>query len=230
MVKDFRALQERLRSRILTEIEAGELTGLELARQTGFQQAHISNFLNRKRGLSLEAMDEILRARKLTIAELMRARDGNGAERHTIEAEAADATYIPLVGAEHCHAIDIPFTLSRSALQVMSSRLQKMPVRMRTPRPHWRRFIAIRVNGRDAEAMAPMLARGATAIVDRHANDPDGRSVYLARTEKRVVLRYVEKVGDMWVLRAERARSRLERMESERDIVGRVCAVIHVEI
>jgi plasmid maintenance system antidote protein VapI len=61
MSTNFRGLQERLRERLLAHINAGELTGMELARQTGFQQAHISNFLNRRRGLSLDAMDAILR-------------------------------------------------------------------------------------------------------------------------------------------------------------------------
>ena len=56
----FRALQENLRKALWERIEEGELTGLRLAEQTGFKQAHISNFLNRKRGLSLEGMDKVL--------------------------------------------------------------------------------------------------------------------------------------------------------------------------
>src|SRR5947209_3762958 len=71
MALNFRALQDRLRERLLTHIDAGELTGLQLARETGFQQAHISNFLNRKRGLSLEAMDTILTATGISISELL---------------------------------------------------------------------------------------------------------------------------------------------------------------
>jgi hypothetical protein len=42
----FRTLQENLRKHIWARIEAGQMTGLRLAHQTGFQQAHISNFLN----------------------------------------------------------------------------------------------------------------------------------------------------------------------------------------
>src|SRR5438445_117585 len=44
----FRALQENLRKQLWERIEEGDLTGLRLAEQTGFKQAHISNFLNRK--------------------------------------------------------------------------------------------------------------------------------------------------------------------------------------
>ena len=50
----FKVLQENLRKILWDRIEAGELTGLRLAEQTGFKQAHISNFFNRKRGLSLK--------------------------------------------------------------------------------------------------------------------------------------------------------------------------------
>jgi hypothetical protein len=49
----FKVLQENLRKTLWHRIEEEGLTGLRLAEQTGFKQAHISNFLNRKRGLSL---------------------------------------------------------------------------------------------------------------------------------------------------------------------------------
>src|SRR5215813_10096877 len=67
----FKVLQENLRKILLDRIEAGELTGLRLAQQTGFKQAHISNFLNRKRGLSLEGMDKVLKVQHLSVLDLL---------------------------------------------------------------------------------------------------------------------------------------------------------------
>src|SRR5258708_12046161 len=67
----FRMLQENLRKTLWEYIDAGELTGLRLAEQTGLKQAHISNFLNRKRGLSLEGMDKVLNAQHLSILDLI---------------------------------------------------------------------------------------------------------------------------------------------------------------
>jgi hypothetical protein len=61
----FRDLQEALRKLLWDRIESGELTGMALADKTGFRQAHISNFLNRKRGLSLEGMDRVLSVEEL---------------------------------------------------------------------------------------------------------------------------------------------------------------------
>lgn len=232
MSVDFRGLQERLRQRLLAEIAAGELTGLELARQTGFRQAHISNFLNRKRGLSLEGMDAILTARKLSLAELLAAGAPRPAMRHTIHAAAADGSYIPLVDGKTCHASEVPYLAAKHTLQVMSARLQKLAVRMSPSRAHWQRFVGFRVAAEDAAAMAPRLAHGAIAVIDRHCHQVDeSRSMYLVRQESKVVLRYVEQTGDDFVLRPENSSYPLQRLRWEsRDalaaIIGRVCLVV----
>src|SRR5215831_19662533 len=67
----FRTLQENLRKTLWDRIDEGDLTGLRLAEQTGFKQAHISNFLNRKRGLSLEGMDKVLHVQHLSVLDLL---------------------------------------------------------------------------------------------------------------------------------------------------------------
>src|ERR1700749_1659821 len=67
----FKALQENLRKTLWDRIEEGELTGIRLAQQTGFKQAHISNFLNRKRGLSIEGMDKVLNVQHLSVLDLL---------------------------------------------------------------------------------------------------------------------------------------------------------------
>src|SRR5438067_4777887 len=67
----FRVLQDNLRDTLWERIDEGDLTGLRLAQQTGFKQAHISNFLNRKRGLSLEGMDRVLAVQELSILDLL---------------------------------------------------------------------------------------------------------------------------------------------------------------
>src|SRR6202046_2302354 len=67
----FRVLQDNLRKILWERIEANELTGLRLAQQTGFKQAHISNFLNRKRGLSLEGMDKVIAVQHLSVLDLL---------------------------------------------------------------------------------------------------------------------------------------------------------------
>src|SRR5689334_25417569 len=67
----FRGLQDNLRRTLLHLIEGGSLSRLKLASQTGFRQAHISNFLNRKRSLSLEGMDRVLSVQRLSVLDLL---------------------------------------------------------------------------------------------------------------------------------------------------------------
>jgi hypothetical protein len=67
---NFSQLHERLRLEVLRRIDRGALSGSLLARQTGFPQSHISNFLHRKRTLSIEGADRLLAAQMLSVADL----------------------------------------------------------------------------------------------------------------------------------------------------------------
>src|SRR5947209_8867571 len=67
---NFQDLHELPRVELLRRIERGILTGSRLAQQAGFQQAHISNFLNKKRALSLEGLDRVLASQNLTIDQI----------------------------------------------------------------------------------------------------------------------------------------------------------------
>ncbi|HWJ47263.1 MAG TPA: hypothetical protein VNS62_06405, partial [Candidatus Udaeobacter sp.] len=84
----FKALQDNLRKILWDRIQAGELTGLRLAQQTGFKQAHVSNFLNRKRGFSIEGMDKVLQVQHLSVLDLLDPAEVN--KRATILPPSAD--------------------------------------------------------------------------------------------------------------------------------------------
>src|SRR6202162_3442816 len=84
----FKVLQENLRKTLWHRIEEEGLTGLRLAEQTGFKQAHISNFLNRKRGLSLEGMDKVLSVQHISVLDLLDPSEVN--KRASIVAPSAD--------------------------------------------------------------------------------------------------------------------------------------------
>src|ERR1700689_4350661 len=64
-------MHERLRLELLRRIQRGTLSVSLLARQTGFGQAHPSNFLHSRRQLSLEAMDRILATQPLDASDLI---------------------------------------------------------------------------------------------------------------------------------------------------------------
>ena len=68
---NFADLHELLRLELLRRIEAGSLSGNKLAQLTGFRQAHISNFLNQRRSLSLEGLNRVLDSQSLKIEDLL---------------------------------------------------------------------------------------------------------------------------------------------------------------
>src|ERR1017187_8170869 len=63
-------LEDSLRTHVWARIHRGELTGLGLSRDAGFQQSHMSNFLNARRGLSPEAIDRLLDVLQLGFLDL----------------------------------------------------------------------------------------------------------------------------------------------------------------
>lgn len=236
----FRGLQERLRERLLAHIHAGELTGIQLARQTGFQQAHISNFLNRKRGLSLEAMDEILRTMRISLNDLITPVAPKRVPRLKSLTECAGFVTVPVINESNCAATRVPNLDVRDTIKIASTVVQRLRIDMATPRPHWDRFIAIRVKAADAEAMFPRLHRGAIVVVDRHHNSLNSakshdRNIYLVRLNHETYLRYVERLGDSLILRPLNPEHPLlcvpavGGVDAISAILGRVCFVhLHV--
>lgn len=229
---NFRSLQERLRERLLAHINAGELTGMELARQTGFRQAHISNFLNRRRGLSLEAMDAILQAMQISLADLMTYPATKRGRTREKSIEGGEYVSIPVMEEADCTAPRLPKSGVGKVLKIASAEVHKLRPRMHTPRPHWDRFVALRVKDSDAQAMAPRLLPGAVVIVDRHYNSlapwKNERNMYLVNA-KGLHIRYVEHVGEELILRSHNAENGLVQIVREQGqnaiaaIVGRVC-------
>src|ERR1700733_6783204 len=68
---NFTQMHERLRLELLRRIQRGTLSVSLLARQTGFGQSHISNFLRSRRQLSLEALDRVLLSQRMNAWDLL---------------------------------------------------------------------------------------------------------------------------------------------------------------
>lgn len=192
---NFQELHELVRLELLRRIERGTLTGSRLAQQAGFQQAHISNFLNRKRSLSLEGLDRVLAAQDLTIEQVL-----------PLDLTAA-ATPIPT-----CDPIEVVPVVSPSVameearispssiietIQVSASRLRDNRARPSTRHAHWQRFLAIRADAQQSAAMEPLLAPGAIAVLDRHYNSlapyrAHQPTLYAVRFGGALLLRFVD--------------------------------------
>src|ERR1700694_2729090 len=74
---NFTQMHERLRLELQRRIQRGTLSVSLLSRQTGFGQSHLSNFLNKRRQLSLDAMDRILTSQHMAAADLLPANNND---------------------------------------------------------------------------------------------------------------------------------------------------------
>src|SRR2546430_5303391 len=96
MAMNFQDLQDSVRTELQRRVNAGLITATSLAHQVGFKQAHISNFLSRRRALSLEGLDRVLAAQNLSVDELLPV-EIDGAAAQPVPRESAEA--VPVVAA-----------------------------------------------------------------------------------------------------------------------------------
>ncbi len=232
----FRALQENLRKTLWGRIDAGELTGLKLAAQTGFKQAHISNFLNRKRGLSLEGMDKVLSVQRLSVLDLLDSTEIN--KRASIIPPSNDE-FENIVLVDPSVAAEQPLLTNETVKDILKFKktfLRRLRPDLHGSRADWQRFVLIRVDARDGAAMFPRLLPGATVLIDRHYNSmtpyrKNDVNMYAVRKDGTCTIRYVDVSSSQLILRANQSQYPadvvpVDEGKSPYDyIVGRICHV-----
>jgi hypothetical protein len=234
---NFQDLHELLRLELQRRIERGALTGSRLAQQAGFQQAHISNFLNRKRSLSLEGLDRVLASQNLAIDQILPL-DIAAAAAPVPTSDPIEV--VPVVSPSS--AMDEPRIFPSAiieTIQVSASRLHSNHanrVRTSTSHAHWQRFLAIRADTQQSAAMDPLLVPGAIAVLDRHYNSlapyrAHQPTLYAVRCGAALLLRFVDFDEGRLILRPYSRAFPVQLLplavhESPADyLVGRVCLV-----
>jgi hypothetical protein len=168
---NFTQLQERLRQELLRRIDRGSVNGAILARQTGFQPSHISNFLRRRRTLSLIGLDRLLAAQMLTVSDLLALDDTSNVPRGT--SAGATHTSVPVVApAAAVHDAIPPAAAILDFVQLPLGMLEHMRTRRATSRRGWARFVSVRITRQQAYGMLPVLPPDTIAVIDRHYNSP----------------------------------------------------------
>lgn len=231
----FKVLQENLRKVLWERIETGELTGLKLAQQTGFKQAHISNFLNRKRGLSLEGMDKVLQVQHLSILDLLDPVEVN--KRATILPPSNDEfENVVLTDPSFAAEPMIPAMHVKEIHKLKKSFLKRLRPHLEGNRSGWQRFVLIRLEAQDALPMQPRLQPGALLLLDRHYNallpyrkgEPN---MYVVLKNEICLIRYAEVSGSDLILRPHNRSAAVEviHIEGEKSpsdyLIGRVCLI-----
>jgi transcriptional regulator with XRE-family HTH domain len=235
---NFQDLHELVRLELLRRIERGTLTGSRLAQQAGFQQAHISNFLNRKRALSLEGLDRVLAAQNVRIEEILPLELTAGKSDRPGEEDSDPVESVPIVSPSSAmEDVSIAPAATIETIPISTSRLHENRARAATRRSHWQRFLAVRTDAQQATAMAPLLPQGSIAVLDRHYNSlapyrANQASIYAVRFGPMLLLRHVD-FDERHLILKPYVRDfsvqllALQANESPGDhIVGRVCMVV----
>jgi hypothetical protein len=231
---NFTQLHERLRLEILRRIQRGTVSVSLLARQTGYGQAHLSNFLHARRQLSLDALDKILTAQHLTAADLLPVAHGPGELRAALESDA-----VPIVS--HAAALFEPNIRPLSVhtmLRLPVGILESLHTRASSPRRAWQRFVAVRIPAADALAMEPLVTPEAIVLIDRHYNSlvpyrPSKPNLYAVRHGSHLAVRYADFLSNRLVLRPHNRAFPLELIqldpgESPGDLLaGRVALIVN---
>lgn len=231
---NFSQMHDHLRVELLRRIERGTLSVSLLARQTGFGQSHLSNFLHHRAHLSLDAMDCILASQHIAVTDLLPSKHADA----PASAEG-DISAIPVVS--HTVALFEPLirpSAVQEVLQLPSRFLQSLRTRALPARHTRQRFISVRVSPADAESMDPLILPEALAVIDRHYTSlkPYGSAratLYAVRIAARLTIRYVDFRSDRLVLRPHNIAFPVELVEtapgeSPNDlIIGRVAFILN---
>jgi Cro/C1-type HTH DNA-binding domain len=230
----FHELHERLRLETWRRIDLGIQSSALLARQTGLAQAHISNFLHRRRRMSLKALDRILLAQALSVEDLVMTEESPAAEGKRRES----MDLVPIVSQSV--AMSAPVIAARvvtDMLGVPGEWLTVFPARRAVTRRNWDRFVAVRVTAAQALSMDPVLRVGSVVVLDRHYNSlvtcrPPHPNVYGVRVGGQMAFRHVSFESSRLVLRPRSVEYPVELLElagqeSPSDLlVGRVCLCV----
>jgi transcriptional regulator with XRE-family HTH domain len=230
---NFTQMHERLRMELLRRIQRGTVSVSLLARQTGFGQSHLSNFLHSRRQLSLEALDRILAAQHMTAGDLLPTNFSSE------ELPAGEGGTVPVVS--HTAALFEPFIRASAAqtmLHLPAGLLQSIRTRVSTPRRAWQRFVAVRISAADAMPMEPLILPEALTLIDRHYNSlipyrPNRPNLYAVRHGSRLWLRYVDFVANRLVLRPHNIAYPVDLLEVKHGeppselIVGRIALILN---
>ena len=231
---NFTQMHERLRLELLRRIQRGTVSVSLLARQTGFGQSHLSNFLHNRRQLSLEAMDRILAAQHMTAGDLLPATY----QREALPADG-ESSAVPVVS--HAAALFEPYirpSAAQTMLHLPPGLLQTIRTRVSNPRRAWQRFVAVRIPAADALPMEPMVLPEAITLIDRHYNSlmpyrPNRPNLYAVRHGSHLTLRYADFVANRLVLRPHNIAFPVDLLEVDPGVppsellVGRIALILN---
>lgn len=210
-------------------MKSRQLTQSALAAAAGMAQAHISNFLLGRRGLSIEGMDAILNVLGLDVQRLIAMSEQTRDQKD----RPTSLESVPLV--QHKAVMNSSFGKDEilGELGYTKTLVRRFSVEPTPARLPWVRFIAIMADAALAAPMYPRFEKGSVLLVDRHycslsGYREDGTNLYLVRKDEAVMVRWADRMDNLLCLRPDRIEYPLNFVSIDRRnpltsfIVGRV--------
>jgi hypothetical protein len=231
---NFTEMYDQLLLKLDRSIAKGHMSIKVLAGKTFITQPHLSNVLNRKRMLSIAAIDKVLAAMKWTIADLM-----SDSLQASAREKAEDRELIPVVSEETAgNARCIRSTMVRGMLPLPVTSLDALKVRGKSLHGGWERFVAVRASNSDVQAMGRFLKPNALVLIDRHyvltkRDHETLPKLFAIWRDGRLSLRYAEEDAGALEVWADDPRRTPERLTPEPGhvpsefVIGRVALVIN---
>jgi plasmid maintenance system antidote protein VapI len=225
-------LHEHIRQHVLATVKSGQITQTALAELMGMKQAHISNFVRGKRGLSVDAMDAVLTLLGLDVERLIGI-----SERTRLPGDSSTTLEsVPMI--QHRAAMNPTFGENDilGKLGFTKVLLRRLHVEESEARAPWVRFVAVRADTAFAAPMYPRFENGSVLLIDRHycslvEHRKDQPNLYLIRKEDALMVRWVEMQGTQLCLRPETSKYPLDFVCINKNhpltscIVGRVAHI-----
>lgn len=224
-------LHERICQHVLASVKSGQITQTALAELIGMKQAHISNFLLGRRGLSIATMDAILNKLGITVEQLVAVAEQPQARKES----APTIESVPLIQLEA--AMNPTFSNGEIFGQLGFTTLLLRQLKADCPekRKPWVRFIAVRADNALSAAMNPRVENGSVLLIDRHscslARWKGETNLYLVRKGEALMVRRVELQSTQLCLRPDNSEYPLDFISIDRKnplvscIVGRVAHI-----
>jgi transcriptional regulator with XRE-family HTH domain len=231
---NIQAIQERLRDHIRSKIANRDFTGQELSRQAGIPQGHFSNFLNSRRGLSLESMDRLLGALAIGVLDLVAINEIQ--EWFAQPTTRSRYDVVPRISASIVLMPRLPRNGVLGVHCVDKSLLRRWRSNDVAGRSMWNRFVLMDVDGGLVRAIVPTARAGATLLIDRHYTSLERyhrsrQNLYLWQLGEHLAVGRISLLDGYLVLQPCDERCEVLTAKPKRgenyfdDIVGRVCQI-----
>jgi transcriptional regulator with XRE-family HTH domain len=225
-------LHERIRQHALATIKSRVITGTALAERIGIKQAHISNFLLGKRGLSIDSMDAILNVLGINVERLVAVADQTQVRKKS----SSVVESVPLIQLQAAMHPTFSNDEVQGTIGFTKALLRRLKAEPPDTRKLWVRFIAAIADKALSTPMNPRVESGSVLLIDRHYCSLDEHrknwpNLYLIRKDQTLMVRWVEMLGTQLCLRPERNDCPLDFISIGRKnpiescIVGRVAHI-----